>query len=133
MPRLAPSARTVSIDMPSQLVPNFDHFVTQWMSVVSRVRGRALNSSQLHCAVLPSTLRSVKLHFVRGVRGVGPAERTGKSFVSYWPGGRRRGSESGGRRPRNPREIIAGFSREIVPERGIVPFQVLPPSIDNNA
>jgi len=47
----------------------------------------------------------VKSHLASGVRGVGPAERTGKSRVSYWPGGSRRPTESAGRRPRNAREI----------------------------
>ena len=35
---------------------------------------------------------------------MGPAESTGKSSVTYWPGGTRPGSASR-RRPRNPREI----------------------------
>src|SRR5438552_19114459 len=88
-PRFAASASSVSIETPSQRVPNFDHFVTQWMSVVIDVRGSALNSSQLQRAVFASTPRMVNVHRLSGVRGVGPAERTGKSFVSYWPGGSR--------------------------------------------
>src|SRR5207244_12560541 len=35
----------------------------------------------------------------------GPAESTGKSSVTYWPGGTRDGSASSRRRPRKPREI----------------------------
>jgi hypothetical protein len=31
----------------------------------------------------------VKLHSSTGVCGVGPADRTGKSFVTYCPGGTR--------------------------------------------
>src|SRR5438445_13179578 len=91
--------------MPSQLVPNFDHLVTQWMSTVIFSRGSATNSSQVHRADCPSGLRSVRSHTDRAVRGVGPAESTGKSRVSYWPGGRRAAAPSGCRRPRKPREM----------------------------
>src|SRR5262245_41281235 len=51
-----------------------------------------------------------KCHSSSGVCGVGPAERTGKSRVTYWPGGTRAGSTSAARRPRNPRETTAGLS-----------------------
>ena len=40
-----------------------------------------------------------------GVRGVGPAESTGKSWVTYWPGGTRAGSAPSRARPRKPREM----------------------------
>ena len=43
----------------------------------------------------------------RSTRGVGPAERTGKSRSRYWPGGRRPGSPSSACRRRKPREIGA--------------------------
>src|SRR5438552_2262286 len=86
-PRFFASASSVSIDTPSQRVPNFDHFVTQWMSVVIDSRGRAWNSSHVQRADFPSAPRSVKSHFESGVCGVGPAESTGKSRVSYCPGG----------------------------------------------
>ena len=39
------------------------------------------------------------------MRGVGPAERTGKSRVSYCPGGSRPAVSADCRLPRNPREI----------------------------
>jgi hypothetical protein len=39
------------------------------------------------------------------VRGVGPAERTGKSRVSYWPGGSRSAVAADCLRPRKPLEI----------------------------
>src|SRR5271154_4932198 len=48
----------------------------------------------------------VNSHACSGVCGVGPAESTGKSWVTYWPGGTRAGSTAG-RRPRKPREIGA--------------------------
>ena len=40
-PCFAPSASSVSIETPSQCVSNFDHLVTQWMSVVRGARGSA--------------------------------------------------------------------------------------------
>src|ERR671935_2825158 len=76
-PRFSASLNRVSIDTPSQRVSNFDHLVTQWMSVVSDSLGSARNSSHDHRTVFPSTSRSVKSHFARGTCGVGPAERTG--------------------------------------------------------
>src|ERR1700741_2630807 len=96
---------SVSIATPSQFVSNFDHLVTQWMSLVIFSRGSATNSSHVQRSDWPSVLRTVRSHTDSGVRGVGPAESTGKSRVSYWPGGRRAAAPSGWRRPRNPREM----------------------------
>jgi hypothetical protein len=50
------------------------------------------------------------------VRGVGPAESTGKSRVSYCPGGSRPAVGAACRRPRNPLEMngsvmLSAFSR----------------------
>src|SRR3954464_8510122 len=75
------------------------------MSVVIFSRGSFWNSSHVHRADLPVTPVNVKSHFSTGLRGVGPAERTGKSRVSYWPGGSRDAASLLDRRPRNPREI----------------------------
>src|SRR6266550_5029973 len=75
------------------------------MSTVTLSRLSATNSSQVHRADCPSGLLSVRSQTESGVRGVGPAERTGKSRVSYWPGGSLPAAPSGCRRPRNPREI----------------------------
>src|SRR5712691_7359120 len=44
------------------------------------------------------------VHSSRETCGVGPADRTGKSSVTYCPGGTRLESTSGRRRPRKPRE-----------------------------
>src|SRR5438309_10533115 len=88
---LLDSASRVSMETPSHSVPNLDHFVTQWMSAVIVDLGRAWNSSQLHRTDLPFVPRSVRSHLESAVRGVRPAESTGKSRVSYWPGGRRPG------------------------------------------
>src|ERR1700730_13123676 len=77
------------------------------MSFVIVWRGSATNSSHVQWATRPSAPRSVKLQLVSGVRGVGPAESTGKSRVSYWPGGSRPAADASGRRPRKPRENSA--------------------------
>src|SRR6266540_3227091 len=74
------------------------------MSFVTVSLGSALNSSQLHrfgSAVAPVITKS---HSSSGVRGVGPAGRTGKSSTRYWPGGTRPLGPSSRRLPRNPRE-----------------------------
>src|SRR5437764_6411114 len=76
------------------------------MSRVTVSLGSARNSSQPHDTGSSTAPRIVKLHSSSGVRGVGPAESTGKSSVTYWPGGTRPESVSGRRpRPRKPREI----------------------------
>ena len=74
---------SVSTDTPVQVVSSFDHFVTQWMSRVTVSEGRALNSSQLQD--LGSSTRPVisKVHLSIEMRGVGPADNTGKSWATY--------------------------------------------------
>lgn len=86
------------------------------MSLVTDSRGRARNSLQVHRRAR-STLPSIE-RFQRssGVRGVGPADSTGKPLSTYCPGGTRPVNSPCGRRPRNPREtnrsvIQATFSR----------------------
>ena len=74
---------------PSQTVPSLLHLVTQWMSTVSSVRGSAWNSSQVHSPRSDPPSCKVRVHLSRGVCGVGPALSTGKSSVTYWPGGSR--------------------------------------------
>src|SRR5688572_5024261 len=103
-PRATASASSVSTETPSQIVSSLDHLVTQWMSALMATCGSAWNSSELHRATGPSAPRRTKSQLVSGVRGVGPADSTGKSGVSYWPGGSRPAVADGCRRPRNPRE-----------------------------
>src|SRR3712207_4169684 len=98
-----PSSK-VSIDTPSHLVPSFDHLVTQWMSSVISSDGSARNSSHVHLLGSSTSPTTEKSHSESGVRGVGPAESTGKPDVSYWPGGRRSSPSVRLRRPRKPRE-----------------------------
>src|SRR5437899_6166482 len=98
-----PSSR-VSIDTPFHVVSNLDHFVTQWMSVVTVSDGRARNSVQVQrfgSSISPSI---EKLHWSRDTLGVGPADSTGKSFTTYCPGGSREDDTLSRRLPRNPRE-----------------------------
>src|SRR3989442_8899757 len=49
----------------------------------------------------------VKVHFARSTRGVGPADRTGKSLTVCWPGGTRELLSGSRRRPLKPREMKA--------------------------
>src|SRR5215212_2421449 len=75
------------METPSHLVPSFDHLVTQWMSLVISSEGSARNSSQVHLLGSSISPTMEKSHSSRGVRGVGPAERTGKPSSRYCPGG----------------------------------------------
>src|SRR6266446_58767 len=80
---------SVSIETPFQVVSNFDHLVTQWMSLVTLSVGNAVKSFQFHRFGWSISPSMEKLHWSRFTRGVGPADRTGKSLTTYWPGGRR--------------------------------------------
>ncbi len=84
----------VSTEIPSHVVSNFDHLVTQWMSTVGVSCGSARSSFHDH-RIDRSPLVTVNSHLSSGVRGVGPADSTGKSRVSYWPGGSRPGGAAG--------------------------------------
>src|ERR687894_3240661 len=81
------SSRSVSTETPSHLVPSFDHLVTQWMSFVIFSEGSWLNSSQVHLLGSSISPTMEKSPSSRGVRGVGPAESTGKPSSRYCPGG----------------------------------------------
>ena len=97
----------MSSETPRQVVSSFDHLVTQWMSTVTSSWGRAWNSSQVHEDAFRTAPCTLKLQLVCRVRGVGPAESTGKPFVTYCPGGTRAAS-AGARRPRKLREMTTG-------------------------
>src|SRR3712207_6505753 len=75
------------METPSHLVPSFDHLVTQCMSVVISSEGSCLNSSQVHLLGSSTSPTMEKSHSSSGVRGVGPAESTGKPSSRYCPGG----------------------------------------------
>jgi hypothetical protein len=64
--------------MPFHLVLSLLHFVMQWMSTVTSSAGSAVNSSHVHECDSSTVLRIENVHFSSGVRGVGPADRTGK-------------------------------------------------------
>src|SRR4051794_36539628 len=98
---------SVSMDTPVQVVSSFVHFVTQWMSTVNVSWGSAMSSSQVQAGGSSTSPSMRKLQSAVSVRGVGPAESTGKSSTTYWPGGTRVGSTSRRRRPRKPRETKA--------------------------
>src|SRR5215212_7920234 len=98
------SSSRVSTETPSQWVPNFDHLVTQWMSVVISSEGSSLNSSHTHLFGSSTSPTMEKSHSSSGVRGVGPAESTGNPSTRYCPGGRWVSCACCLRRPRKPRE-----------------------------
>src|SRR5262245_38268760 len=89
------------------------------MSAVTGSLGRARNSSHVHVwSTPPFSIENV--HWSRGVCGVAPAESTGKSRVTDWPGGTRAGSTSASRRrPRKPREtkLISALALVALPQR----------------
>src|SRR5207249_2297674 len=86
---------------------SFDRWATQWMSTLNCSEGRALSSS--HVQGLGSSISplTVKVHFARSTRGVGPADRTGKSLTVCWPGGTRELLSESRRRPLKPRDMKA--------------------------
>src|SRR5690349_10718106 len=107
---------STSSDTPCQVVSSLDQRVTQWMSLVSVSVGRARNSSQVQLFVSrPPVMENDQPD--SGVCGVGPADRTGKSRVTYCPGGTRPAGASSRLRWK-PREIgltTAGYAND--PER----------------
>src|ERR1700726_4710766 len=88
------------------------------MSTVNVSEGRATNSLHGQETGSPTAPSTVKLHSSSGVRGVGPAESTGKSSTTYWPGGTRAGPTSRRGRPRNPRENGAIRYSDLGPNDG---------------
>src|SRR5437879_4103754 len=96
---------SLSTETPFHMVSSFDHLVTQWMSLVTVSDGSAMSSFQVHrfgSSISPSM---VKVHLSRFTRGVGPADRTGKSVTTYCPGGTRELEATSRRLPRKPREM----------------------------
>src|SRR5262245_63735994 len=85
------------------------------MSTVSWVRGSAWNSSQVHLPTSDPLSCKARLHLSSDVCGVGPALRTGKSSVTYWPGGTRRWSALARPRPVKPLVVIIGGSFGVAP------------------
>src|SRR5213595_3712003 len=94
----------VSRETPSQNVPSFDHRVTQCRSTVKVSVGKSRNDFQSHRrrTFVPSSITNS--HWSSAMRGVGPADKTGKSVVRYCPGGSFASASL--RRPEKPREII---------------------------
>src|SRR6516225_8315504 len=96
----------MSTDTPRHTVSSLDQRVTQWTSTVTVSAGSAWNSCQVQDLSVSPPCRIENVHSGSGVCGVGPADSTGKSWVTYWPGGTRPSSPSEGRRRwRKPREM----------------------------
>src|SRR5215204_2183391 len=72
------------------------------MSTVTRVWGSAWNFSQVHLPASDLPSCRARVHLSSGVRGVGPALRTGKPSVTYWPGGIRSAATLARGRPVKP-------------------------------
>src|SRR5437879_12692248 len=111
---------SVSTETPFHVVSSFDHLVTQWMSFVSVSDGKARSSfhvQRLGSSIWPSM---EKVHWSAFTRGVGPAESTGKSVTTYWPGGTRELEGAARRLPRKPREMtpIRGHCGACPPQCG---------------
>jgi len=62
----------VWIGTPSQVVSSFDQRVTQWMSVFTVLRGRALNWSQVRVNGESTSPQTLKSHVARSVCGTEP-------------------------------------------------------------
>src|ERR671916_443484 len=91
-----------SIRTPVHGVFSLDHLVTQWMSRVILVCGRAWNSAQVQRCTGRGPTLSVNDQSPSETRGVGPAVSTGNPSVRDWPGGTRSASSGAGRRPVKP-------------------------------
>src|SRR5262245_60453628 len=91
---------------PRQRMSSLVHLVTQLMSTTQSRAGNAMNVSHDHRAGSRTRPSIENDQRSSDVRGVGPADRTGKSVVRYWPGGIRSETlpgPAGARRPTNPR------------------------------
>src|SRR5690606_32702201 len=134
-PDVSKSASSTSRDTPSHVVSSLDHLVTQWMSTVTFSDGSDWNSSKFQVLAVPSRSLAVNDHVSRGMRGVGPADSTGKSAVTYWPGGTLPSGPSSRRRPRKPRvtKLIVCSSPSDRPVRSSRPPVADPPTPSRSA
>src|SRR5258708_40142255 len=87
-----------------QAVSCFGHRVTQCRSTVTVSVGNSRNDFQSHRRKTSVPLSMENSHWSSDTRGVGPADKTGKSVVRYCPGGSLTSAEL--RRPEKPREMI---------------------------
>src|SRR5262249_39060001 len=84
--------------------PSLDHRVTQCKSTVKISVGMSRIDFKSHRRKTSVPLAIVNSHWSSGTRGVGPADRTGKSVVRYCPGGSFTSPLL--RRPEKPREMM---------------------------
>src|SRR5260370_12743315 len=75
------------------------------MSLVTCSVGSLRNSSHDQLRGLSISPSMTKLHSACGMRGVGPADNTGKSLTRYCPGGRRELLALSRPLPRKPRDM----------------------------
>src|SRR5271165_5714416 len=81
------------------------------MSTVIFALGSARNAFQSQRFTTPASVPIVNSHCSNETRGVGPAERTGKSVVRYCPGGS--STFAGRRRPEKPGETMPMISSSL--------------------
>src|SRR5579862_2431315 len=81
------SAAIVAKATPSHAVSNFDHRVTQWMSVLTVFVGSAVNCPHVSSTGFSTRPKTLNRHFAGSKRGGVPTCSTGKSRARYWPGG----------------------------------------------
>src|SRR3984893_19237070 len=98
-------SRMVSTVTPVHKVSSLVHLVTQWMSTVKLSLGSLRNSSQVHRLGSSTSPTIDNVHSDSDTFGVGPAERTGKSSTTCWPGGTRALLATSRRLPLKPREM----------------------------
>src|ERR1700727_11646 len=82
------------------------------MSRVILVCGSAPNSDQLQALTERGPTFRVNVQASDSIRGVGPAERTGKPSTRCWPGGIRSETSGPAWRRVNPRVTRAGTSND---------------------
>jgi hypothetical protein len=65
------------------VVSNFDHFVTQWMSVVISMLGNEVSSSNVRVKSLSTSPKTRMFHSPGAYSGTSPTWRTGNRLVRY--------------------------------------------------
>src|SRR5438270_6669180 len=98
------ASRSVSTPTAFHFMSSWVHLVTQLISTRYSLDGRARNCVQVQVTGWRTNPSIVKLHCSVRIRGVGPAESTGKLLTRYWPGGTRSARSGWGRLPVKPRE-----------------------------
>src|SRR5207237_6184192 len=98
------ASRSVSTPTAFHFMSSWVHLVTQLISTAYSLEGSSRNCVQVQVTGWRTNPSIVKLHCSVRIRGVGPAESTGKLLTRYWPGGTRPARSGWRRLPVKPRE-----------------------------